>query len=147
MSRWLSGKETACQCKRHGRYEFDPWVGRSPEEGYGSISQYSCLGNPMDRGPLAGCSPWGHKESDMTEYACMNNTQTDPCQGTCHLPLQRLNHVLLLQLLTFSTPAKSFLWRAEMRPSVLWKKLAGLVVRELDIFRRCFHEPTSYISL
>ena len=38
----------------------------------------------MDRGPLAGCSPWGHKESDMTEHACMNNTQTDPCHG--HLP-------------------------------------------------------------
>ena len=66
--------------------------------------------------------------------------------GTCHLPLQSLNHVIL-QLLTFSTPAKSSLWRAEMRPFMLWKKLAGLVVRELDIFRRWFYEPTSYVSL
>ena len=29
--------------------------------------QYSRLGNPMDRGELAGYSPWGSKESDTTE--------------------------------------------------------------------------------
>ena len=27
-----------------------PGSGRSPEEGNGSLLQYSCLGNPMDRG-------------------------------------------------------------------------------------------------
>ena len=27
LPRWLSGKESACQCKRHG---FDSWVGKSP---------------------------------------------------------------------------------------------------------------------
>ena len=27
-----------------------PGSGRSPEEGNGSVLQYSCLGNPMDRG-------------------------------------------------------------------------------------------------
>ena len=34
-------------------------------EGNGNPLQYSCLENPMDRG--AWC-PWGHKESDMTEW-------------------------------------------------------------------------------
>ena len=29
--------------------------------------QYSCLENPMDRGAWWGYSPWGLKESDMTE--------------------------------------------------------------------------------
>ena len=33
-------------------------------EGNGNPLQYSCLGNPMDRGA---CSTWGHKESDTTE--------------------------------------------------------------------------------
>ena len=28
-----------------------PALGRSPGEGNGSPPQYSCLGNPMDRGP------------------------------------------------------------------------------------------------
>ena len=35
---------------------------RSPGEGNGNPFQYSCLENPMAR-----CSPWGRKESDMTE--------------------------------------------------------------------------------
>ena len=38
--------------------------------------QYSCLENPMDRGAWwATYSPWGGKESDMTEvtyHACMH---------------------------------------------------------------------------
>ena len=29
---------------------FDPWVGKIPGEGNGNPLQYSCLGNPMDRG-------------------------------------------------------------------------------------------------
>ena len=29
-----------------------PGLGRSPGEGNGNPLQYSCLGNPMDRGPL-----------------------------------------------------------------------------------------------
>ena len=34
---------------------------RSPAEGNGNPLQYSCLGNPMNRGNLVGYSPWGHK--------------------------------------------------------------------------------------
>ena len=44
-----------------------PGSGRSPGEGNGNPLQYSCLENPMDKGNLAGCSPWGHKELDITE--------------------------------------------------------------------------------
>ena len=48
--------------------------------------------------------------------------------GTCHLSLQGLNQVLL-QLLIFNTPESSSGWRAEMRHSVLWEKLAEQVFR------------------
>ena len=44
-----------------------PGSGRSPGEGNGTPLQYSCLENPMDGEALVGYSPWGHKESDMTE--------------------------------------------------------------------------------
>ena len=27
---WLSGKESTCQCRRHLRRRFDPWVGKIP---------------------------------------------------------------------------------------------------------------------
>ena len=42
-----------------------PGSGRFPGEGHSNPLQYSCLGNPMDRGAW-----WAtvHKESDMTEY-------------------------------------------------------------------------------
>ena len=45
-----------------------PVSGRSPGGGHGNPLQYSCLGNqsPGQRS-LVGYSPWGHKESDMTE--------------------------------------------------------------------------------
>ena len=44
-----------------------PGLRRSPGEGNGNPFQYSCLQNSMDRGELCGYSPWGGKESDMTE--------------------------------------------------------------------------------
>ena len=43
----LSGKKSACQAGDTGSI---PGLGRSPGEGNGHPVQYSCLGNPMDRG-------------------------------------------------------------------------------------------------
>ena len=45
-----SHKESTCQCRRHKRRWFDPWVGKTPGGGDGNPLQYSCLENPMDRG-------------------------------------------------------------------------------------------------
>ena len=45
-----------------------PGLGGSLGEGNGNPLQYSCLENPMDEWrSLVGYSPWGRKESDMTE--------------------------------------------------------------------------------
>ena len=55
---WLSGKESACQAGDAGSI---PGSGKSPEEGNGNPLQYSCLGNPMDRGvwwTTRGCKSW-----------------------------------------------------------------------------------------
>ena len=30
LTRWLSGEESTCQCRRCGRLRFDPWVGKIP---------------------------------------------------------------------------------------------------------------------
>ena len=38
-------KESACQCRRHRRYQFDPWVRKIPWRRI----QHSCLENPVDR--------------------------------------------------------------------------------------------------
>ena len=41
------GKEAACNVEDWGLI---PELGRSPGEGNGNLFQYSCLGNPMNRG-------------------------------------------------------------------------------------------------
>ena len=44
---WLGGKEPTFQCRRP---RLDPWVGKYRGKGNGNLLQYSCLGNPLDRG-------------------------------------------------------------------------------------------------
>ena len=69
LSMWLSGKEFSCST---GDMSFILGSGRFPGEGNGNLLQYSCLGNPMDRGAWQAYSHWGHKESDVTER--LNNS-------------------------------------------------------------------------
>ena len=47
LSQWLSGKESAC---RAGDAGLIPELRGFPGEGNGNSLQFSCLGNPMDRG-------------------------------------------------------------------------------------------------
>ena len=48
--KWLSGKESAHQCRRHWRSGFNPWVGKIPWGRTSDPVQDSCLENPNDRG-------------------------------------------------------------------------------------------------
>ena len=71
---WLSGKEPACQCRRH---RFDPWVGKSPWRRKWKPTLVFSGGKSHGQRSLAGCGPWGCKESGVTERL---NTTT-PNQG------------------------------------------------------------------
>ena len=59
-----NGKDSACSTGDPG---FILGLGRSLGEGSGNPLQYSCLENPHGQRRLVGYSPWGRKESDMTE--------------------------------------------------------------------------------
>ena len=59
-----ASRESACSVGDLGSI---PGLGRSPGEGLGNPFQCSCLENPHGHRSLAGYSPWGHKELDMTE--------------------------------------------------------------------------------
>ena len=48
LPRWLSSKESTCQCRR--RCRFDPLVRKIPGIENSNPLQYPCVGNPMDRG-------------------------------------------------------------------------------------------------
>ena len=52
------------QCRRSG---FNPWVGKIPWRRKWQPTPVSLPGKFHGRRSLAGYSPWGHKESDMTE--------------------------------------------------------------------------------
>ena len=47
-------------------------LGIPPGEGNGYPVQYSCLENPMDRGPWGATAYGGHKELDMTELLTLD---------------------------------------------------------------------------
>ena len=70
-----SGKEPTCQCRRHKRCVFNPWVGKIPWRRKWQPTPVYVLGESHGQRSLMGYSPWGCKESNMTE-ACVT------CRGT-----------------------------------------------------------------
>ena len=63
---------SACQV---GDVGLIPGSGRSPGEGHGNPRQVFLPGKSYELRSLAGCSPWGCRESDMTYRLKTNNTQ------------------------------------------------------------------------
>ena len=63
LPRWLSGKESACQCRRH---VFNLWVGKIPWRRKWQPTPVFLPRTSSDQRSLAGSSPWSCKESDMT---------------------------------------------------------------------------------
>ena len=61
------GKEPACQCRRWNRRGFDPWVGKIPWSRIWQPTPVFLPGESHGQRSLVGYSPWGRKESDMTE--------------------------------------------------------------------------------
>ena len=96
----MAHKESACNVGDPGSI---PGSGRSPGEGNGNPLQYSCLENSMDR-----CySPWGHKESDTTEWLILSLLTFMLCNiqdlsslphGSNQCPLQWEHRVLATSL-------------------------------------------------
>ena len=59
-----SGKEPACQCRRHKRCGFDPWVGKIPWRRTQQPTAVLLPGESHGQRRLVGYSPRGHKESN-----------------------------------------------------------------------------------
>ena len=73
LPRWLSGKESACQCRRHG---FDLWVGKIPWRRKWQPTPVILLGKSHGEKSLAGHSPWGRKGSDTISDRTTNSCLT-----------------------------------------------------------------------
>ena len=63
------------------------WVRKIPGDGNGSLLQYSCLENSMDRGALVGYSPWGSSTAPLT---CLSTYLALTASSTCSFSLSHL---------------------------------------------------------
>ena len=71
-----SGKEPACQCRKHKRCRFSPWVGKIPWRRAWQPTPVFLPGDSHGQRSLVVYGPWGHEESDtieMTEDAHRSN--------------------------------------------------------------------------
>ena len=69
LPRWISGKESACQCIRHRRCRLHPWIRKIP---WGREWEPTLVSLPMKshgQRSLDAYSLWGHKEGVTTEHA------------------------------------------------------------------------------
>ena len=91
-------KESTCNA---GDLALIPGLGRSSGEGHGNPLQYSCLENPHGQRNLAGCSTWGRKEWDPTEWLSTANVHSLGVQAWEILQIVFvLYESLLLRMLT-----------------------------------------------
>ena len=83
LPRWLSGKESACQCRRHG---FDPWVGKIPWRGAWQPTPVFLPGKSYGQRSLVDYSPWGHKGAG-DDLASKTRTDKALCPNTFLIPI------------------------------------------------------------
>ena len=63
-------KEPACQCRSCRSHGFNPCIGKIPWRRKWQPTPAFLPGESHGQRSLAGCSPWGHKRSDMTQHVC-----------------------------------------------------------------------------
>ena len=84
-----SGKEPVCQCRRHKRCGFDPWVSKIPWSRKWQPTSVFLSGKVHGQRRLAGCSLSGCKELGRTEHRgiCifMSMASTTQSVSNCYL--------------------------------------------------------------
>ena len=70
LPRWHSGKESACQSRRHRRHGFQPWVGKIAWRRKWQSTPAFLPGKFRGQRSVAGYSPWDYKESYVTAHTC-----------------------------------------------------------------------------
>ena len=163
---WISSKESTysagdcLQCRRLG---FDPWVGKISWGRKWQPTPVFLLGKPHERRSLVGYSPWGPKESDMTEQLHFHfpfsltqlqalarpSATTKAVSLLAHLPNHhsaRSQHFLSAQSCPVSisrAPVRAFIFRTgflthlHLEPqfalAVLWAEIIPVTPQQLTI--------------
>ena len=101
-----SGKEPAYQCKRHKRRRYNPWVGKIPWRRAWPPTPVCLPGEFHRQRNLADYSPWGGRESDVTEqltFSLWANVLAvcDRLQSDCPILLKWIASASFLVLFPF----------------------------------------------
>ena len=84
-----SGKESTCQCRRHKRLRFNPWVRKFPWRRKWQPTPVSLPGKFHGHRSLVGYRPWGCKESDTIEQV-----NTHKYKYTCRHKIYIINNLV-----------------------------------------------------
>ena len=145
---WLSGKQSACNAGDAGLI---PGLGRSPGRGNGNPLQYSCLGNPMDRGAWW-ATVHGVTELDIAEWLGTHTSMSWNIDlETCLFPHPHL--LLRLCIICNKSPLdfqaaeewpgahlhalKEHVLDQKLFPKAAWWSGSGLLFRETAPSERC----------
>ena len=118
-AKWLTdfpgGSDSKSICLQWGRPGFDPWVGKIPWRRQWHPTTVLLPGKSHGQRSLAGCSPWGHRESDTPE--CLDFTSVLMHATLCLLLWLTLHIILLHSQHSCNKSAKSYhyLHRWEVR--------------------------------
>ena len=77
-----SGKGTTCQCRRHRKLGFDPWVRKIPWRRKWQPIPVFLPGESYGQRNLVGYSPQPHTELDTTEVTLHTHTHTQTGDGS-----------------------------------------------------------------
>ena len=110
LPRWLSGEESAWQCRRHG---FNPRVEKVPWRRKWQPTPGFLPGKSHGQRSLVGYSPWGHKESDAAEQPNNNTLRNLWAGGILYLTLTRYVNLSFITWLRSIFQRKGLPWIAE----------------------------------
>ena len=109
-TRWCSGKESTWQLRKHG---FNPRVGKMPWSRKWQPAPVFLPGKSHGQRSLAGYSPWGQKELDVTEHTHIllavkdPHSYTPPSPGKSELLGMRPKYSFLKTLQSLPTYSES----------------------------------------
>ena len=147
-----SGKEPACQCRGSKRLGFDPWVGKISWRRNWQPTLVFLPGESHRERRLTNYSPWGRKESELSEQLGTQNpnqpNKWEVCEGHCsawgsHLAPSFLGDCTHLpwQVTTKSTRESSGCGPG-IRTSVTWMMLTSRMPSKGTMPRRKTHQNT-----
>ena len=95
LERLPSGKESTCQCRRHTRYGFNPWVGKIPGNRKWQPVPVFLPGKFHGQRNIVGYSPWGRNELDTTERVSTHTHTHTHMRTSFSVPFTRCSCVFI----------------------------------------------------